>query len=220
MAQVWARTIGKVLFATFGAIVLALGLALAKHQVHSIAHVDSKYFDNFINLFAVIVAPFLYVSIFMVLLGIFALLQFVGLIVIIAFKIVKAFLPSYIDPQRRYNRQMYWHKIRYGKKPRVLPQQSLFPLEDILMLMRPFGTLAVVATLGSFVSGLNFYSGRITDLVVPALIRIQYESDSRCNGLDADTRVVYLDRGNVSTARLDNGRYIFSVASCEMSSHP
>lgn len=222
MRKAWAKTVGKILSALLGAGVAMSSLILAKHQVHAIARVDPKYFDDFVNIFALVLAPLLYVAIGIAALAAFACLQILVLIFFATARTVVGVLNfENVAPRWHQDCRVFWYRIRFGKRPQALPVRRFFPIEDIALFMRPLGTVAVASLLAALIDGtLKIYIVKVSDLTTKAFVAVQYRSDSRCEGLITGSRVAYLDRGNVSTARLENGRYVFDVASCKLPLKP
>lgn len=215
MKRAWAKTIGKILMANVGAAALLLALALAKQQIHALVRVDPKYFEDFARLLAIVYLPFVYVAIGVAALSLFSISQmFCVVIFVLASSIVRIFLPFVEGSKLQRECRVFWYRIRYGKKPAELPKKSIMSLDDIQFFMRPLGTVALVAVISQLLLNSAAYLPQKQTFVARALTEIQYQGNSRCGGLAPGTRVVYLDRGNVSTATVSGSDVVFSVAQC------
>jgi len=216
MKKAWARTAGKVLLAHVGGAALLLALAMAKQQIHGLVRVDPKYFEDFARLLAVLYLPFVYVTIGVSVLSLFSIFQMVGVLIVLPASQVANFFSAFAQGSKfERDCRIFWYRIRWGKKPVELPGKTGMSLDDIRFFMRPLGTVALVATVFQLVSNSATYLPKTQTVVASVLVMTQYQSDSRCKGLVPGTRVVYLDRGNVSTATISGPHVVFGVEQCK-----
>ena len=96
-----------------------------------------------------------------------------------------------------------------------MPKKRFMSVDDICFLMRPIGTLALVSIVAQVISNFAIYLPKTQNSVAYFLAIVQYQSNSRCKGLAPETRVVYLDRGNIATAKISGKNILFDLQQCK-----
>lgn len=208
----WARTIGKIILAGVGAALFYLATAISKQIVHGITATDPKYYSEFSSLFATLAMPVLYLLLGTMVLGLWALAQLLIAFIVMALGGVLSGITSNAPAWK-----LFLYRLQQGKRP---PRNYRAPTVDfrwVVVWMRPVSLiLSVGLILSALVYLLNEYGKSLEAIAEKSLIALKYRRGSKCLGLPAQAEVAYLEKGVVSVAKQEDGRFKFSTQKCEL----
>ena len=113
--------------------------------------------------------------------------------------------------------RLFWYRIRTGRRSPggVVPAAGFMPQNEVSLVGSVLSKLAVGCLLAQAGEGVAVTVPDATPLLIKAMVRLEYRAASSCRNVDTGLGVVYIDRGNVSVARLQGDQYVFTVEKCE-----
>jgi hypothetical protein len=201
---------------SLGVMLTAVAVSMAKHTVHSLAHIDPKYMTEFTAAVTAGLLPLVYVGAAGALLLLWALFQ-VALLGPLLFGSSLLTQPKPLAGGRVQRLRVFWYRIRKGERPSggLLPDPGFMPQYEVSLIGSVLSKVAVGWALAHVGEGLAFALPDVTPILAKAMVELEYRPASSCRNIDAQLGVVYMDDGNVSVARLQDGRYRFTVEKCE-----
>jgi hypothetical protein len=217
LKQAWAKTAGKVISLSLGAVLTAVTVSMAKQTVHSLAHIDPKYMTEFTTIVVAGLLPLVYLGAAGALLSVWAGFQMLLVTVIFfASDSLTQSMPR-IGTRARNRAGMLWYRIRTGRRPLggAMAVASFMPQHHVSLVGSVISKVAVVVVLFQVVDGVSAEVPRAAPLLAKAMVQLEYRPASSCRNIDARLSVVYMDDSKVSVARFKDGRYHFTVEKCE-----
>jgi hypothetical protein len=217
LKQAWAQTAGKIVSVSLGVILTAVTVSMAKQTVHSLAHIDPKYMTEFTAAVAAGLLPLVYVGAAGALLLLWALFQVVLMGPLLLGSSLLTQPKPLVGDRLQSRVRVFWYRIRKGKRPPggILPDPGFLPQYEVSLVGSVLSKVAVGWALAHVGEGLAFALPDATPLLSKAMVELEYRPASSCRNINAQLGVVYMDDGNVSVARFQNGRYRFTVEKCE-----
>jgi hypothetical protein len=214
--RLWSDTLGKIFSISFGAALVAAGVSVSKGIVHSVTHVDPKYFIEATAMLSAVMVPAAYFLFGLTLIYLFAIFQL--------FRVALAFLAAMLAQQlagfassgMRNTLGLLWYRIKNGKRPlgNQQPKRKFLDLASVSLIAKPLSTIYLVL-LAVWSSQWAFQQAPLLrNYVEWAIVKLEYRTQSSCAGLDPDTAIVYMDDGKISQARRQGKKFSFSVGTC------
>ena len=220
LKQAWAQTAGKILSLSFGVALAAVTVAMAKQTVHSLAHIDPKYMTEFTAVVAAALLPIVYLGAASALLAIWACFQILLLGAVLFGGSFLAQAKPLIGERTENRVRLFWFRIRNGRRPQggKMPNAAFMPQHEVSLVGSVLSKLAVVVCFAQVLQGVATEVPAASPLLTKTMVDLEYRPESGCRNIGADLGVVYMDDGNVSVARIQDGRYAFTVEKCEYGS--
>lgn len=220
LKQAWAQVTGKILSLSFGVILTAATLSMAKQSVHSLAHIDPKYLTEFTTAVAAGLLPLVCLGVAGIVLILWATLQILLLGALLLGGSLLTPVKPFVGDRTQNGMRMFWYRIRTGKRPpgRVMPAAVFMPQHEVSLVGSALAKVAVVWALAQVGEGIAVIAPDTTPMLVKAMVKLEYRPNSSCRNLDPGLGIVYMDDGNVSVARREGDHYRFTVEKCEYAS--
>lgn len=201
----WSAVVGKIFALTAGTALIAISVALAKRIVHSLVHVDPKYFIEFTAILAAFILPYLWAVAAVGLLILYTVGQSAVFVMFVLITGTLHPLRDFINIFRPdiSNHENAWDHVR--QRNRVFAE----------MVARIVGTLALAWGLGKGVEILSQLPPYLGPHLKALIVFMEYRAGSACGDLEA-LPVAYLDNELVSVATLVDGEYRFAVTKCRL----
>lgn len=215
--QLWTELLGKIFSISIGAVLVSLALIRAKTLVHSITHIDPKYFVESTAILAAFLLPIMYCLFGIALLSLLAILQIAGTVAISFAMMTAQHLGTFLGRANRARIRVLWYRVATGKRPpeNNVPSYIVRLLDGISIMTKPMSTIAVIGGISMVYQALYGMLPLLQPYVTSTLVALEYRHGSSCVGLEDTKGLVYMEDGNVSVVRNVDNNLVFSVESCK-----
>ncbi len=216
--HVWSGMLGKVFAVSFGAALALAALALAKHIVHDITHIDPKYLLESTGALAALLLPVVYCMFGICALVLIFVFQMIAVGIFMTVSLLVGYWRPLLGASRGERLRLLYYRITHGKRPPggKLPKRKLFQVDDLSMFARPVCTAAVIAVVGGLLAEFANAASGLRQTVEYAIVGMEYRSATSCLNLPKDSLVAYMEDGNVSVASGDARKRRFEVQKCAL----
>lgn len=214
--NVWNEVLGKIFAVSVGAALLAGGISVAKNIVHSITHVDPKYFIEATALLSSLLVPAAYCLFGMALLYLFSLIQLLRFGVFVFGAMLAQQFVGFVGPGGREKMRLLWYRLANGKRPVMnqIPKKRFLEMAQVSLIAKPISTICLTSLAAWGLQGVFEHASLLRPLAEQAIVQLEYRTESSCAGLEPGTAVAYMDDGKISKATRQGDKFSFTVGSC------
>lgn len=200
MKKAWAKVIGKAALAGLGAALIFIASAVAKQNVGELTQADPQYFPEFIGFLTSLYTPLLFGFVVACVLLLWALLEFLGVILILGLAAIVSLSIRPIFGQIYEAR--FFDRIRLGKKGRKDSEDNSSEWRGLIYVMRPIALGIATYIIASPITTISSnFSKDIEQAEKRILVMMHYHPNAECTNLDKKALVANLkDDGIVSVA--------------------